>query len=250
MNKDKKILYRFIALVVCSLVIGIVMGYFSAAYEADMAGVLGMLLDSFVIGSPYLMVIPVVILIAAAMDSKKAKDAVHTALSEDDEALYEAADDMLEKAVVKTQYSTISGFMLFGVMTSGFGGLFAYSDFRPVMFALVIFMLCLLGNMAIQSIVVKQIKLLNPEKRGNVLDTKFHQEWMDSCDEAEKAQIGFAASQSYQATSKALLIAFLVLVMAGFILPVGPLPVICICTVWLVQYCTYIRAVHQFNKKK
>ena len=44
----------------------------------------------------------------------------------------------------------------------------------------------------LQQKIVDLERRINPEKRGSVYDMKFQKTWMDSCDEAERAQIGQA----------------------------------------------------------
>ena len=43
---------------------------------------------------------------------------------------------------------------------------------------------------ALQALTVKATKVIHPEKKGNVFDTKFQKDWFRSCDEAEQQQIG------------------------------------------------------------
>jgi len=250
MNKDRKILYRFIALVVFSLLLGGVMGYCSAAFEQDLAGVMTILLDKMVHISPYIMPVIMIPLVMAWNDGVKAKKAVIKAMSADDEALYDSADRLIENGLAKTQYGIMAGFMIFGIMANGFGGLFMFDDFIPAMAALAVFFIGFIAAMYLQNMLVNQTKLLNPEKQGNTLDPKFQQEWFDSCDEAEKAQIGAASYKSYQATSKAIITALVVLIFISFWLPVGPVPVIAVCGIWFVQYYTYIKAVKEMQSKK
>ena len=52
------------------------------------------------------------------------------------------------------------------------------------------FLFILTGSTIFQQKLVDTTKRLNPEKHGSVYDTKFHEKWLASCDEAERAVIG------------------------------------------------------------
>lgn len=93
--------------------------------------------------------------------------------------------------------------------------------------------------MAMQARIVSAIKQLFPEKRGNIFDFKFKHDWYQSCDEAERQQIGQCSYQAFKITSMIypILLAFLaVLSTIGLIAPAYSLLV---GGIWLVQQFVY-----------
>ena len=92
---------------------------------------------------------------------------------------------------------------------------------------------------ALQALTVKATKVIHPEKRGNVFDSKFQKDWYRSCDEAEQQQIGQCSYFSFRVMSTLFPIVMLVLFLlsnhgmaqTGWILLVGGL--------WMVQLMTY-----------
>ena len=120
----------------------------------------------------------------------------------------------------------------------------------PSLVSMAVFLVLLIGGSFLQNAIIKQVQKLNPEKKGNVLDSKFHREWFDSCDEAEKAQIGHAAYKSYRATSNAIVGAVLIAVFVSMMTPVGPLPAVLVCGIWAVQFSAYTKAAKEWKNKK
>ncbi len=250
MNKDKKTALKFFGIIFSAVIVGFVCGLYSAKYGTDLAGAVQLLLDNLVKISPYLMYGSALPMAAAAMYYIKGKKAAWLAIS-GDEQRYDIADNLLEKSLARTMYMTIYSFMVFGVMTSGFAGKFTMEHFLSVMVALGYFIAILAAMTVLQRMIVKQVKAMNPEKRGNVLDTKFKKDWYESCDEREKAVIGAASYKAYQAGNTAILVVWMLLVFAGFVLPIGPLPVIGVTAVWFVMYRTYVKeAEHRQEHKK
>ena len=93
--------------------------------------------------------------------------------------------------------------------------------------------------MTMQARIVSAIKQLFPEKRGNLFDFKFHHDWYQSCDEAERQQIGQCSYQAFKITSMIypILLAFLaVLSMIDLIAPAYSLLV---GVLWLIQQFVY-----------
>lgn len=92
---------------------------------------------------------------------------------------------------------------------------------------------------ALQALTVKATKVIHPEKKGNVFDTKFQKDWFRSCDEAEQQQIGQCSYFSFRVMSTLFPIVMLVLFIladnglapSGWILLVGGL--------WMVQLMSY-----------
>lgn len=97
----------------------------------------------------------------------------------------------------------------------------------------------LIWVVALQALTVKATKVIHPEKRGNVFDSKFQKDWFRSCDEAEQQQIGQCSYFSFRVMSTLFPIVMVVLFLLadngmaqpGWILLVGGL--------WMVQLMTY-----------
>ncbi len=248
MKKDRKILIKYFAIMICSCMVGAVIGFISAVMDTDIRGVLMVVSEFFVRKSPYLMYFNLALMVVAFSYYIKGKKLANDVLAGDEEK-YEAADRMLELALEWTNYVNIYSFLIFGVLASGAYSVFGLiANFVAVLRAVIEFVVCLIGLVFLQRAIVNLTKRLNPEKKGDVLDMKFRNEWFDSCDEAEKAQIGAAAWASFKATTKAIVAMWVICVFAGFLLPVGPLPSVAVSAIWFVQTYSYMKAARDMNK--
>lgn len=242
MKNDTKILVKFIILMILAVAAGAIMGYASAVHQKTVADMLAMAMDWLTDTAPVGMAVSGLLLVCSFTEYSKGKAMTEKALSAGDDDDYNAADKMLGKALEKGNYSLILSYTALGALVSGFAGKYTAEDMPPVLVALAVFLVLLLANTFLQSSLIKQVKRLNPEKHGSVLDAKFRQEWLDSCDEAQKMLIGKAAYSAYKATSKAIAVTMLVAMAVSFEYPAGPLPVILIGAIWLVQTGAYMKA--------
>lgn len=92
----------------------------------------------------------------------------------------------------------------------------------------------------LQQKVVDMTRRMNPEKKGSVYDTKFRKRWMDSCDEAERAQIGQAAYRAFVVTTTACGVIWLILVLLNFFMGTGLLPILVALLIWGVLQTSYL----------
>lgn len=93
--------------------------------------------------------------------------------------------------------------------------------------------------MAMQARIVSAIKQLFPEKRGNLFDFKFHHDWYQSCDEAERQQIGQCSYQAFKITSMIYPILLAVLAVLSMIDLIAPAYSLLVGLLWLVQQFVY-----------
>ena len=91
----------------------------------------------------------------------------------------------------------------------------------------------------LQQKLVDLTKRLNPEKHGSVYDTKFRKKWLDSCDEAERRQVGQACYRAYMVSSRFCLGLWLALVILSMVFEVSMLPTVVLLLVWGVMQVTY-----------
>ena len=241
MKKDTKILVRFIVLMALAMTAGGIMGYAGAANRRTVSDVLAIVMDTLITIAPAGIAVSGLLTVLSFADYTKGKALTEKALSIGEDADYDAAEKILEKSLEKGNYSLILSYTALGMLVSGFAGKYTATDMPMVLVALAVFFMLMLVNTFIQSALVKQVKRLNPEKQGNVLDPKFHQDWLDSCDEAQRALIGKAAHAAYRATQKAIIAAMLVAMAVSFEYPVGPLPVVLVGAIWLAQTATYVK---------
>lgn len=97
---------------------------------------------------------------------------------------------------------------------------------------------------------VKLLQKTHPEKKGDPSSTKFQEQWLESCDEAEKECIYQASYKGYQTVMKwAPILTFVALILHMFF-DTGILAIVMTSVIWLVTSVTYCRACLQNKGEK
>ena len=150
----------------------------------------------------------------------------------EDEEFIDRAERRLCAALILANLLMICGFLLFTPLCAAVGTGF--------WLGLGAFLFALLASIVLTSLIVGLTKRINPEKRGDVLDTRFQRDWLNSCDEAEKSVIYRASYRAFQVGSRTCMGLWLACMIAqvpfGLI---GPAPGVCVALVWLVLSMSY-----------
>lgn len=141
-------------------------------------------------------------------------------------------------------YSTISSILSLGLFTintllwESQG-----SDIKKTI--LIINIVCLafdiIFTIFIQAKALKYLKLINPEKKGNIFSFKFNKEWIDSCDEAQKYNMYRAAFKAHKTVNIVCVVMFLFVLIVGLGFKTGIMPAFCVLIIWLADIIVYIR---------
>lgn len=103
-----------------------------------------------------------------------------------------------------------------------------------------VFLAAVVAIMLLQQRVVDLTRRMNPEKRGSVYDMNFQKKWLDSCDEAERQQIGQASYRAYRAGGTACVALWAALLVLDFTFEIGVLPSFVALLLWGVLQVSYI----------
>lgn len=115
----------------------------------------------------------------------------------------------------------------------------SYAASWGVGWSILLLVVQLVWVMAMQARIVSAIKQLFPEKRGNLFDFKFHHDWYQSCDEAERQQIGQCSYQAFKITSMIYPFLLAVLAVLSMIDLIAPAYSLLVGVLWLVQQFVY-----------
>ena len=105
------------------------------------------------------------------------------------------------------------------------------------------------GRFLLQQKIVDLERRINPEKRGSVYDMKFQKTWMDSCDEAERAQIGQACYRAYMVGTKVCIFLWVALLILNFVFDFGLLPIAAVLAVWGAMQTVYALECIRLSKR-
>lgn len=240
-QENKKAMHKFALVFILSMAAGLVLGVVTAILEFES---FGELLEAFWhffaarLAGWLLCACPVVEL-AAGLPLYFSAKRQFAAWDGEDEAVSEAIERRLSVCIWITSMATILGFFLLpGHLAGMIHGRFLS---RPVhtFWGLGAFLVNLMVTMLFQQKLVDATKRLNPEKRGSVYDTKFHEKWLDSCDEAERAVIGQCAMKAFRAVTYTCLVLWVVFILGGIYFEWGLLPAMAVCIIWGVSQSVY-----------
>lgn len=166
----------------------------------------------------------------------------------DDDFAYNEANRLVCIGLILSNIAVVWWFFSFGIFIKT---LFndSISSGSAIVFALIgLSELCWI--IALQSSCVKTTKELNPEKVGNVFDSKFQQQWYASCDEAERAQIGECSYFSFRVMSVTYPVAMLLLICASTVCTINALFFVGLGVMWAIQLLSYQIRAYQISYHK
>ncbi len=191
-----------------------------------------------------LAVLGIVLLIVAVCFYKKAKKTWGSDRDEDEK--YEKVDKIISCSLITVKISYFTNFMLYGI---GFYALSEAVKNEPDSFALrmisggiatIVFLICLFALIEVERRCVNLTKLMNPEKQGSVYDIKFEERWFESCDEAERNQIGMCSYRAFKVTNIFLLSLTVLFAVMGMVFEIGLLPLITVVLIAIVMNVAYV----------
>ncbi len=241
-TEDKKFYWKFIILLFIGAIIGgtagVMMGFledYMAANELSFQELLSLVQGSLVIPFRYITAVSgVVFWIASECFYRKARKIQKESTDLDED--YDRIDDTLNVSLALANVMAIMNFICFGIASYC---MHAADDTYTMTMTIVFFLLYVYGSFHMQHVAVNMAKEMNPEKKGSLYDKKFKKQWYDSCDEAERRQIGIASYHTVQVTGISCMIFMLIFMMLGMVIEIGLLPMLVPAFIWLIQNVTY-----------
>ena len=235
-SENRQAMPKFILIVVCSLIIGALIGFGIVFADGDWTAAFGeSLAGALATAAPWLLYGSVLISAATMFALYHKVKKIHKTWKEEDEAALQKMDSLLMGAMLVNNIFTILSYFFVSIPMF-YMDHFSSGGFFFCMGGFVLY----LAVMAVgQQKLVDFTKKLYPEKHGSVYDLKFEKVWFESCDEAERAIIGQASYASYKATTYTCLALWLVLVLSNIWFDFGLMPVAVVTVVWLVSSLSY-----------
>ncbi len=198
--------------------------------------------DFAVPASFLLIILDVTFILISFAFLSKAKKLWKSEMDEDEK--YEIVDRKLSISVLLTNVTYFINFAFFGF--AFYAAMAFVEEVSPNwihiymrMIDLIVFTATLFICLAIQKSCVNLTKLMNPEKKGSVYDMKFDKVWYQSCDEAERMQIGIASYKAFRTVNNTLITLMVIFVLGSMFLEIGILPIIIVTVIGLVNNITY-----------
>ena len=94
----------------------------------------------------------------------------------------------------------------------------------------------------LEAALVSQIQKADPMKKGDIGSLRFHRDWLESCDEAERLGIYKASYKSFQVMNSLCPVMEAAALLGKIMFDTGNFPIILVTVLWAVQtgvYCFY-----------
>ena len=140
-----------------------------------------------------------------------------------------------------TNWNVLSQVLSIFFLTFGYSMKYIETDHHAYSFlvACIIFIVSFVYLYFWQIRYVKLLQKTHPEKKGDPSSTKFQEQWLDSCDEAEKEIIYRSAYKAYMTVNRTVPVILIMVMLANLYFDTGMLAVVVLAVVWMLAQFTY-----------
>lgn len=252
MNSYKKLGLVLLASAIAGAVLGLIgaiaIGFGGESIKLGMTALLTGLQKAMV---PLLIVVTVISVIYGELSLKKHREIGRKILETEDEECdrweYEEEKNSAKGMIV----NILSQIFCFLLLSVGYSMAYISDGNAPNMLAAcAVFIICYAYDGVWQVRYVKQVQRIYPEKQGDPVSRKFQEQWLNSCDEAERTLIYQSAYKSYCVINK-WIPAFLIITMLGqMFFQTGMLAIVVVAIIWLVVSVSYLRTCVKLREQK
>ena len=242
-QEDRKSMKMFAIIMVCSLLVGGVVGFAMGMMEdADFMTIFTDGLAGVIQGISHYIILILSVIVSVIVSIIYRRDRkMYAAWDGEEEETLNKIEGELNLALILMNTNTI---LMYVFMVIGFGELLTFETYGRAEFIRVgIFLAGVIVSLILLTIgnskIINFEKEMNPEKKGSAYDIKFQKKWLESCDEAEKMAIYKASFASYKAVNTTCMILWFVTLLGITIWDYGIVPVIFVGIIWLVSSLSY-----------
>ena len=229
---NRKALPKYLVRLMAAGVLGGIFGFAAGVMgEFDLSAGMAVVGRSVCAAAPWVMAVTTAVSSAAVVMLYRRAKGRFAAWDGEAEAPMEQAEQELNWAMLTTSCQVVVDLFFFGAAVTDLGNALPGTG----VFLAAVFLLIVL-----QQRCVDLVRRMNPEKQGSIYDVKFREKWVDSCDEAERRQIGQAAYRAFGAVNvlcPVLWVALVILRIASGAQVL--LASFLVCVVWLVLNAAY-----------
>lgn len=259
--QDKKALKKFLLMLVCSVLVGFVVGVGSGMLGDVVKGdglqdIWQKLIRLFAVYGAY--VYTTVLIILSVVFYKKARR-MFSAWEEEDEKTLDAIEKKLSYILWFSQLIMYGAYLFFAVGTWAADlphvnaaletqGNSFWITFPAVLLHMVY---ALVAGCIIQQKAVNLTKEINPEKQGSIYDSKFQDKWLESCDEAERYMAYRSSFKTFKVMQVFGIVLWLICLIGQISFGTGVFATVMVTVYLIVQtsvYCLY--GIHIESKEK
>lgn len=202
---------------------------------------------------PVLIVITVLSVIAGESVLRKLKGIMSRLLKADDEEADRLDYEEEKYVALSTNMNIISQTLCIVFLSLGYSSNYLSSSDAArgnFLYACIIFIICMLYDSFWQVRYIKLIQKAYPERKGDPASKKFQEQWLESCDEAEREVIYRSAYRTYITLGKLIPVLLLVTMLSNLFFNTGMLAVFIVAVIWLVSTLSYTRSCVALKEEK
>lgn len=255
-KNDRKIYIRFAIFLLLSGIVGFFAGKGIRILQTAAGTNMADLLDTvgramiFIVPILYLLLNLTVAIISFSIYGKAKKKVEHW--DGEDEEYIESVEASLDIPVIMGNFMMVLNLLLYTIMIYQADHVDMSWLWQNILSngGIVLLILSLVYEMAVQKLIVDLEKKLNPEKRGNVFEIDFMKTWVESRDEGQKWKHYEATYHAFRITNIVCLVMWMLCFLAQFAFQAGLLPVLCVSGIWLVLVLSYSISAYRLEHGK
>ena len=243
-KENKKALPKLLITVLISMVLGGIIGFFSgAANESGLSDAVVSIVNKglYTICPWGIPAVGFILLLPAYVIYRKAKK-LYSGWDGEDEILPDQVDNLLNWCILLTTIFMLINFFFMSVCM--------VCRSESILLVTVELIAATALIVVLQQRIVDLTRKMNPEKRGSIYDRNFQKKWIESCDEAERRQIGEAAYKAYLTTNAACISLWVVLFFVHIIFNTGLLSTFVVLLLWGIMQASYVLSCIKQSHKK
>ena len=113
---------------------------------------------------------------------------------------------------------------------------------KNMLAACLVFLGCYAYNGVYQTRYVKTVQAIHPGQKGDPSSRKFRQQWLDSCDEAQKELIYQSAYKTYSAINTWIPILLVFTMLGHLFFDTGIMAIVVVAVIWIVAAGSYLHS--------
>lgn len=242
-KENKKALPKLLITVLISMVLGGIVGFFSgAANESGLSDVVISIVNKglYIVCPWGIPAVDFILVLPAYVIYRKAKK-LYSAWDGENEIIPDQADNLLNWCILLiTLLMPINFFFMSVCMVCRSESILLVTVELIAATTLIV---------VLQQRIVDLTRKMNPEKRGSIYDRNFQKKWIESCDEAERRQIGEAAYKAYLTTNAACISLWVVLFFMHIIFNTGLLSTFVVLLLWGIMQASYVLSCIKQSRK-
>ncbi len=247
-NENKKIVFKFVIVMILLFLLGVLVGTAIAAlqktgnYKTTLETVKNHIYSVSPVIFLCIIVVTSVILMCLYISCLRTFKKLQEDM--DNEELWNDLEIKMNKPMILADLMLVIDLFIFGICLA------YYNDFtNPVnVINLVLEVIEFAFCTFISSRVLNIHKSLNPDKKGHVLDFKFNRVWLSVSDEAEKEIIYKSGYQAYKNVNIICIILFAVTFIGMLTFDTGVFSYLCVCVIEVVNVLSYSLHIAKLEK--